>query len=154
MKVYNTCKRSETHCELGSYQKETGVSERSLRHYEEKGLLPSKRLANGYRDFDESAIEKVELIQMYLQIGLNLEETARMLRCLEIEPHLYDNPCSSILTLYEDKLNEVTKQISLLSNIQTNLQKHVSLLKQAKRKGMITCLLYTAVQDKMEIRKL
>ena len=52
---------------------------------------------------------------MYLQIGLNLEETARMLRCLEIEPHLYDNPCSSILTLYEDKLNEVTKQISLLS---------------------------------------
>ena len=88
---------------------------------------------------------------MYLQIGLNLEETARMLRCLEIEPHLYDNPCSSILTLYEDKLNEVTKQISLLSHIQTNLQKHVSLL---KRKGMITCLLYTAVQDKMEIRKL
>ncbi|MGM2835343.1 MerR family transcriptional regulator, partial [Bacillus cereus group sp. Bce025] len=56
------------------------------------------------------------------------------LRCLEIEPHLYDNPCSSILTLYEDKLNEVTKQISLLSNIQTNLQKHVSLLKQAKEK--------------------
>ena len=90
---------------------------------------------------------------MYLQIGLNLEETARMLRCLEIEPHLYDNPCSSILTLYEDKLNEVTKQISLLSNIQTNLQKHVSPLK-SKRKGMITCLLYTAVQDKMEIRKL
>ncbi|MGY0008889.1 MerR family transcriptional regulator [Bacillus anthracis] len=118
---------------IGELSKETGVSERSLRHYEEKGLLPSKRLANGYRDFDESAIEKVELIQMYLQIGLNLEETARMLRGLEIEPHLYDNPCS-ILTLYEDKLNEVTKQISLLSNIQTNLQKHVSLLKQAKEK--------------------
>ena len=54
--------------------------------------------------------------------------------CLEIEPHLYDNPCSSILTLYEDKLNEVTKQITLLSNIQANLQKHVSLLKQAKEK--------------------
>ncbi len=78
MKVYNTCRRSETHCESGELSKETGVSERSLRHYEEKGLLPSKRLANGYRDFDESAIEKVELIQMYLQIGLNLEETARI----------------------------------------------------------------------------
>ena len=69
---------------------------------------------------------------MYLQIGLNLEETARI--AFEIEPHLYDNPCSSILTLYEDKLNEVTKQITLLSNIQANLQKHVSLLKQAKEK--------------------
>lgn len=120
---------------IGELSKETGVSERSLRHYEEKGLLPSSRLTNGYRDFDKSAIEKVELIQMYLQLGLNLEETARMLRCLEIEPHLYENPCSSILALYEDKLNEVTRQISLLSNIQTNLQKHVSLLKQEKEKG-------------------
>ncbi|MGH0431209.1 MerR family transcriptional regulator [Bacillus hominis] len=120
---------------IGELSKETGVSERSLRHYEEKGLLPSNRLTNGYRDFDKSAIEKVELIQMYLQLGLNLEETATMLRCLEIEPHLYENPCSSILVLYEDKLKEVTRQISLLSNIQTNLQKHVSLLKQAKKKG-------------------
>ena len=60
---------------IGELSKKTGVSERSLRHYEEKGVLPSKRLENGYRDFDESAIEKVELIQMYLQIGLNLEET-------------------------------------------------------------------------------
>ena len=90
---------------------------------------------------------------MYLQIGLNLEETARMLRCLEIEPHLYDNPCSSILTLYEDKLNEVTKQITLLSNIQANLQNTFH-SKTSKRKGMITCLLYMAVQDKTEIQKL
>ena len=90
---------------------------------------------------------------MYLQIGLNLEEAARMLRCLAIEPHLYDNPCSSILTLYEDKLNEVTKQISLLSNIQTNLQNTFH-SKTSKRKGMITCLLYMAVQDKTEIQKL
>jgi DNA-binding transcriptional MerR regulator len=120
---------------IGELSKHTGVSERSLRHYEEKGLLISKRLTNGYRDFDETMIEKVELIQMYLQLGLNLEEASRMLRCLEIEPHLYDNPCSSIIKLYEEKLDEVTKQISLLSHIQTNLQKHVTLLKQRKERN-------------------
>lgn len=115
---------------IGELSKRTGVSERSLRHYEEKGLLTSKRLANDYRDFDETTIEQVKLIQMYLQLGLNLEETARILRCLEIEPHLYDNPCSSIITLYEDKLAEVKKQISLLSHIEANLQKHIKLLKE------------------------
>lgn len=115
---------------IGELSKHTGVSERSLRHYEEKGLLTSKRLANGYRDFNETTIEQVNLIQTYLQLGLNLEETARMLRCLEIEPHLYDNPCSSIITLYEDKLAEVKKQISLLSHIEANLQKHITLLKE------------------------
>lgn len=115
---------------IGELSKHTGVSERSLRHYEEKGLLASKRLANGYRDFDETTIEQVKLIQMYLQLGLNLEETAKMLRCLEIEPHFYDNPCNSIITLYEDKLTEVKKQISLLSHIEANLQKHIKLLKE------------------------
>lgn len=115
---------------IGELSKRTSVSERSLRHYEERGLLTSKRLANGYRDFDETTIEQVKLIQMYLQLGLNLEETAKMLRCLEIEPHLYDNPCSSIITLYEDKLAEVQKQISLLSHIETNLQRHINLLKE------------------------
>ncbi|WP_369901857.1 MerR family transcriptional regulator [Bacillus manliponensis] len=113
---------------IGELAKQTGVSERSLRHYEEKGLLPSKRLTNGYRDFDESALEKVQLIQMYLGLGLNLEETARMIHCLEIKPDLYDNPCTSILKLYEEKLIEVTKQIELLSHIQSNLQKHISFL--------------------------
>ena len=112
----------------------TGFTKRAL-DIMKKRDYSLRTLANGYRDFDESAMEEVELIQMYLQIGLNLEETERMLRCLEIEPHLYENPCSSILALYEDKLDEVTKQITLLSNIQTNLQKHVSLLKQAKEKG-------------------
>lgn len=115
---------------IGELSKHTGVNERSLRHYEEKGLLASKRLANGYRDFDETTIEQVKLIQMYLQLGLNLEETAKMLRCLEIEPHFYDNPCNSIITLYEDKLTEVKKQISLLSHIEANLQKHIKLLKE------------------------
>lgn len=115
---------------IGELSKHTGVSERSLRHYEEKGLLASKRLANGYRDFDETTIEQVKLIQMYLQLGLNLEETAKMLRCLEIEPHFYDNPCNSIITLYEDKLAEVKKQISLLSHIEANLQKYIKLLKE------------------------
>ncbi|MDC2865477.1 MULTISPECIES: MerR family transcriptional regulator [unclassified Bacillus (in: firmicutes)] len=115
---------------IGELSKHTGVSERSLRHYEDKGLLTSKRLANGYRDFDETTIEQVKLIQMYLQLGLNLEETAKMLRCLEIEPHLYDNPCSSIITLYEDKLAEVKKQISLLSHIEANLQKHINFLNE------------------------
>lgn len=57
-----------------------------------------------------------------------------MLCCLEIEPNLYENPCSSILTLYEEKLTEVTRQIPLFSTIQTNLKRYVSLLKQAKEK--------------------
>ncbi|WP_144502215.1 MerR family DNA-binding transcriptional regulator, partial [Bacillus thuringiensis] len=33
----------------------TNVSIRSIRHYDNKGLLNADRLENDYRDFDESA---------------------------------------------------------------------------------------------------
>ena len=34
----------------------TGASIRSIRHYESKGLVYARRLANGYRDYDDNAI--------------------------------------------------------------------------------------------------
>jgi MerR family transcriptional regulator, Zn(II)-responsive regulator of zntA len=48
----------------------TGVSIRSLRYYEQKQLIASRRLDNGYRDFDETAIERVKTIQLYFGLGL------------------------------------------------------------------------------------
>ena len=46
----------------------TGASLRSIRYYEKKGLLPARRLPNGYRDYDETAIEQVKKIQLNLQL--------------------------------------------------------------------------------------
>ena len=121
---------------IGELSKETGVSERALRHYEEKGILPLKRLENGYRDFDESAIEKSRAYSNVLTNRLKLRrDRTGMLRCLEIEPHLTKTHVAISCTLRIQTMMKLRNKSTLLSNIQTNLQKHVSLLKQAKEKG-------------------
>lgn len=51
---------------IGQLSRMTGASVRSIRHYDKKGLLDAKRLNNGYRDFDETAIDRIQTIQLYL----------------------------------------------------------------------------------------
>ena len=58
-----------------------GVSTRALRHYDSLGLLSSRRLGNGYRDFEECAVEQVRRIRLLLDVGLDLQAVALLLPC-------------------------------------------------------------------------
>jgi DNA-binding transcriptional MerR regulator len=50
-----------------------GVTIRALHHYDEIGLLPPTRLgANGYRQYDDAALLRLQQILLYREIGLEL----------------------------------------------------------------------------------
>ena len=59
---------------ISELSRKTGVSLRSLRYYEEKELLSPDRQNNGYREYRETDIERVRLIQMYFSLGLTVKE--------------------------------------------------------------------------------
>jgi hypothetical protein len=51
---------------IGELADSTGVSTRSLRYFEEQGLIRSSRTAGGWREFDQSMVERVVMIQHLL----------------------------------------------------------------------------------------
>ncbi|HEY8454664.1 MAG TPA: MerR family DNA-binding transcriptional regulator [Actinopolymorphaceae bacterium] len=55
---------------IGELARRTGVSVRALRYYEEQGLLSADRSPNGYREYDESAVDRVDQIQLLYSAGL------------------------------------------------------------------------------------
>jgi MerR family transcriptional regulator, copper efflux regulator len=56
------------------------VAPSTVRFYERAGLLsPARRAANGYRVFDESALEELAFIQRAKGIGMSLEDIAELL---------------------------------------------------------------------------
>ena len=61
----------------------TGASARSLRYYEQQGLIVSRRRVNGYRDFGPESIETVRRIKALLALGLTLETIRELLPCEE-----------------------------------------------------------------------
>ncbi|WP_188549737.1 MerR family transcriptional regulator [Sediminivirga luteola] len=67
---------------IGALAAATGVSVRSLRYYEQQGLLESERSAAGHRRFAPGSAERVILIQHLFAAGLSSRTIAPMLPCM------------------------------------------------------------------------
>ncbi|HRY09534.1 MAG: MerR family transcriptional regulator [Actinobacteria bacterium] len=57
----------------------TGVTSRTLRHYDTIGLLPARRGANGYRTYGQADLVRLQRILLLRDLGFGLPEIARVL---------------------------------------------------------------------------
>jgi DNA-binding transcriptional MerR regulator len=71
---------------IGELAEASGVSARSLRYYEEQGLIRSERTPGGWRDFDGAMVERVVMIQHLFAAGLHSATINELLPCLEAPP--------------------------------------------------------------------
>jgi DNA-binding transcriptional MerR regulator len=66
---------------IGQLSQASGASPRSLRYYEELGLISSVRRPNGYRDYEESAVGMVSTIKSLIDLGFPMTLIERVLPC-------------------------------------------------------------------------
>lgn len=58
-----------------------GVTSRTLRHYDDLGLLPPSRIGgNGYRYYDEAAVARLQRVLLLRELGVGLGEIGRVLQ--------------------------------------------------------------------------
>ena len=67
---------------IGDVAARSGVSVRSLRYYEEQDLLHSSRSPSGQRHYDERAVERVRIIQLFFAAGLSSKTIQGLLPCM------------------------------------------------------------------------
>lgn len=67
---------------IGELANRTGVSIRSLRYYEQQGLLVSMRSPGGHRMYPETAVDRVIRIQELYAAGLNSAKIFEILPCM------------------------------------------------------------------------
>ncbi len=70
--------------QIGEVAERTELSLRTLRHYDEIGLLrPSGRSAGGFRLYTEADLEKLLVIRRMKPLGFSLEEMLEVMRLIE-----------------------------------------------------------------------
>ena len=95
---------------IGDLANETGVKTRTIRFYEEKGLLPRpRRSESGYRLYSEQDIKLLRLIRSARSLGLSIRDVGGLLATAE------HNSCGSFqgqaARLIVDKLEQVQASI-------------------------------------------
>jgi DNA-binding transcriptional MerR regulator len=68
---------------IGELSKRTGASPRSLRYYEEQGLLTSSRSDAGQRHYSDAEVQRVSLIRQLFDAGMSSRVIATVLPCVE-----------------------------------------------------------------------
>lgn len=67
---------------IGELSARTGVSQRSLRYYEQQGLLITTRSPHGQRHYGEGHVTRVGLIQAFMAAGLSTRTIAEIVPCM------------------------------------------------------------------------
>lgn len=103
---------------IGQLAAELGLNPKTIRYYEDIGLLPQpERTPGGYRLYDTSARDRLQFIDKAKALGLSLEEIHEVLTVCDGG----SRPCEHVLTLLDQKLAEVDEQIKLLTDFRADL---------------------------------
>lgn len=104
---------------IGDVARQTGVSVRSIRHYDRHGVLCSTRACNGYRYFPPQAVEQVRQIQQLIATGFSLAEIATFPACMRnVEGAAF---CPQTRALQRKRLAAIETQIAALERRRVQL---------------------------------
>lgn len=106
---------------IGELSRQTGVSERLLRYYEEQGLLHPWRRPSGYREYADSDIQTVGRIRTLLSAGLGTSVIAQVLPCLADRDDLLVPTCPELVAGLGKERDRISSSIDELVAARTIL---------------------------------
>ena len=109
-----------------------GVAPSTVRFYERAGLLsPARRAPNGYRVFDESALEELAFVNRAKGIGMSLDDISDLLAVWPHgECHLLQARLRAFLV---ERIDEVHDQVDELGTFERQLNTVLSRLSATDR---------------------
>ena len=93
---------------IGSVAEAAGVEVSTVRYYERRGLLAEPpRAASGYRQYDETVIDRIRFVRQAQDLGFTLEEIEELLALRVEDP----SSCGVVEEATRAKLRSVDSKI-------------------------------------------
>ena len=106
---------------IGELASRAGTSTRTLRYYEQHGLVEASRDANGYRLYDDRELRVVREIRSLLAAGFGLDDIRPFVACLRAGNES-GHVCPGSVLVLRRKVAEVDDYIGQLSEIRQRLR--------------------------------
>ena len=100
---------------VAQVSKRTGVSVRTLHHYDQIGLLkPTEVTDAGYRLYDNAALDKLYMILVYRELGLSLDEISNILDAPDYDRNLV---LEHQIKLMQERIEKLQNRIALANGM-------------------------------------
>lgn len=119
---------------IGEVAERAGVTTKTVRYYEEIGLLPlAERTSSGYRSYDSATVERLRFIRDAQTAGLSLGDIASILELKEQGRR----SCEHTRALLRRQIDEIDLQIERLQHARNDL---VELVDRADQADPAACI--------------
>ena len=107
---------------INELSKQSGIHLETIRYYEKMGLMPEpKRLANGYRDYDEASLKQLKFIKTCRSLDFSLAEIKffNEMKTHQSQHCEVDSMLAKHLVSVEEKIAELTEIKHFLQSLIT-----------------------------------
>lgn len=107
---------------INELSKQSGIHLETIRYYEKMGLMPApKRLANGYRDYDETSLKQLKFIKTCRALDFSLAEIKffNEMKTQQSQHCEVDSMLAKHLVSVEEKIAELTEIKHFLQSLIT-----------------------------------
>lgn len=128
---------------IGEVATTYGISNRTLRHWEEAGILESYRMANGYRYYDKKNVIKIKQIILLRKLNLPIQDIHRIFASGELSIAI------EVLTRHLDETNQKSEELKALSIV---LKQVIEIVKS--KQSLTNAFQYLNIPDNSAILEL
>lgn len=129
------------HMQIGEVAERTGLSLRTIRYYEEVGLVrPSARTKGGFRLYTEPDVARLNLVKRMKPLGFSLDETRDLLAALDALDETVVNRRADLVerletyrSAAEQRCSELRAELATAEAFSADLRTEISRLRGAER---------------------
>jgi len=110
-------RRKEIAMNIGTASQQSGLPAKTIRYYEDIGLIRPERAENGYRDYSPADVHRLRFLQRSRGLGFSVEECRQLLS-------LYGDrgrESAEVKAIAEGKLAEIDRKIAGLMQLRAAL---------------------------------
>ena len=104
--------------QIGEAARATGVPPKTLRFYEDLGLVRPDRTESGYRLYGSRELERIQFVLRAKQLGFTLNEISDVMALREDDME----PCEHVTSLIESRLAEIETRMRNLADMKIELE--------------------------------
>jgi len=103
---------------IGDLASRTGLTVKTLRFYEQAGVLPAAaRLPSGYRDYENSALARLRFVKAAQAAGLTLAEVKQVIAVRDND----GPPCQHVTSLLDAHAVDLDQRIAELTALRADI---------------------------------